>query len=150
MTQLLDALAALSQMMPYVPPHVAPWLTFMQVTLIVLPFAFFKYRAARMMILAQIVNFAIGITVFMAEGNQVTKLFGLGHVAWIYPMWLFARDVRTDLWTPYRVYAGIAALTIAISLVLDVRDTALWVAGDRGTTLVGLPEGHPLAGPSGD
>jgi|GEM_PF-979965 len=146
MEQLLDAFAAMALMMPYFPPHVAPWLTWMQIVLIVLPFVFFRYRAARMMILAQILNFAIATAVFMAEGNQVTKLFGLGHIAWVYPMILFYRDIRSELWKPYRTYAAIAATTIAISLVLDARDTAQWIAGDRETVLIGLPDGHPLAG----
>ncbi|MGD1933734.1 MAG: hypothetical protein ACFB0Z_04355 [Candidatus Phaeomarinobacter sp.] len=143
MEQILTALSLMAQMGDYIPPHVAPWLTWMQVVLILLPFLFVYYRAARMMILAQIVNFVIATIVFMAEGNQVTRLFGLGHIAWVYPMILFYRDIRSDHWKPYRVYAAIAAATIAISLVMDVRDTALWIGGDRGTTLVGLPEGYP-------
>ncbi len=145
MEQILTALSLMAQMMPYVPPHVAPWLTWMQIVLILLPFLFIYYRAARMMILAQIVNFIIATVVFMAEGNQVTRLFGLGHIAWAYPMILFYRDIRSEFWKPYRVYAAIAAVTIAISLVMDVRDTALWIGGDRETTLVGLPTDHPLA-----
>jgi len=143
MEQILTALSLMAQMGDYIPPHVAPWLTWMQIVLIALPFVFIYYRAARMMILAQIVNFVIATIVFMAEGNQVTRLFGLGHIAWVYPMILFYRDIRSDYRKPYRVYAAIAAATIAISLVMDVRDTALWIGGDRGTTLVGLPEGYP-------
>jgi len=143
MEEILTALSLMAKMGDYIPPHVAPWLTWMQVVLIALPLLFIYYRAARMMILAQVINFAIATIVFMAEGNQVTRLFGLGHIAWVYPMILFYRDIHSELWTPYRVYAALAAATIAISLVMDVRDTALWIGGDRGTILVGLPEGYP-------
>ena len=143
MEQILIALTLMAEMGDHIPEHVAPWLTWMQIVLIAIPFIFIYYRAARMMILAQFVNFLIATIVFMAEGNQVTRLFGLGHIAWVYPMILYYRDIRSDYWKPYRVYAAIAAATIAISLVLDVRDVALWLGGDRGTTLVGLPEGNP-------
>lgn len=143
MEQILTALTLMAEMGNYVPEHVAPWLTWMQIVLIALPFVFIYYRAARMMILAQLVNFLIATIVFMAEGNQVTRLFGLGHIAWVYPMILYYKDIRSELWKPYRVYAAIAAATIAVSLVMDVRDIALWISGDRATTLVGLPEGYP-------
>lgn len=143
MEQILTALSLMAEMGNYIPEHVAPWLTWMQIVLIALPFVFIYYRAARMMVLAQLVNFVIATIVFMAEGNQVTRLFGLGHIAWVYPMVLYYKDIRSELWKPYRIYAAIAAATIAISLVMDVRDVALWVGGDRGTTLVGLPEGYP-------
>ncbi len=52
-------------------------------------------------------------------------------------MWTFARDAGSDLWRPYRVYAGLAAATIAISLVLDLRDIAEWIGGARGSILTG-------------
>ncbi|GAA6157172.1 hypothetical protein NBRC116588_26450 [Pyruvatibacter sp. HU-CL02332] len=143
MEQILTALTLMAEMGDYIPEHVAPWLTWMQIVLIALPFVFIYYRAARMMILAQLVNFLIATVVFMAEGNQVTRLFGLGHVAWVYPMILYYKDIHSEYWKPYRVYAAIAAATIAISLVMDVRDVALWVGGDRESTLVGLPEGYP-------
>lgn len=143
MEQISHSLSLMAQMGQYIPDHVAPWVTWMQIVLIGLPFLFIYYRAARMMILAQIINFVIATIVFMAEGNQVTRLFGLGHIAWVYPMWLYTRDIRSEHWKPYRAYAAIAAVTIAISLVMDARDTALWLSGDRATTLVGLPEGHP-------
>jgi len=116
----------------------------MQIVLIALPLVFLWYHAARMLVLAQFINIGVAFAVFVAEGDQVTRLFGLGHAAWAVPMVLFARDLYTDKWLPYRIYASVAALTIAISLVFDIRDAALWMGGDRGSTLVGVPEGHPL------
>ncbi len=120
----------------HLPEHIRPWLLWMQVILFVGPIVFIRYRAARWLILAQIVNVVVAYSVFVAEGNDITKLFGLGHFAWLIPLWFFVRDIPTDKWLAYRVYAGIAAMTIAISLVFDVRDTAQWILGDRGSLLV--------------
>lgn len=145
MEELAQSFSLMMEAGDYLPPHVAPWATWMQIALMALPLLFIWYHAARMLILAQLVNFAVAFAVFVAEGDQVTRLFGLGHAAWAVPMVLFARDLYTDKWAPYRIYAGVAALTIAISLAFDVRDVALWIGGDRGSTLVGLPVGHPLS-----
>ncbi len=130
----------------YLPTHLGPWLTWMQVVLFLLPFAFVRHVAPRYLLLAQVLNTLTAYGVFVAEGHQVTRLFGLGHFFWLWPLWLMVRDVRSSV-TPrlYRSYAAVAALTISISLVFDVRDTALWILGDRESILVDVPLESPLA-----
>ena len=121
----------------YLPQHLQPWLLWMQIVLFGIPILFVKYIAPRYLILAQIINTFVAYTVFLSEGHQVTKLFGVGHFVWLWPLWLFVKDVRRQHGSKlYRSYAWIAILTISISLVFDVRDTALWIMGDRDSILV--------------
>ncbi|MCG8606113.1 hypothetical protein MJD09_14125, partial [bacterium] len=117
-------------------PHVKPWVIWMQFILFLAPLFFLKWAAARWLVVAQLVNIAVAYAVFVAQGDQVTRLFGLGHFAWIVPLWFLAADVRSDNWIVYRLFAGAAAATILISLVLDTRDIALWLGGDRGEITV--------------
>lgn len=134
----------------YLPAHIGPWLIWMQMLLIVAPLLFIKFTGARLMLLAQLLNFTVAYAVFVWEGDQVTKLFGVGHVFWLIPLWYFLRDIRaphlTGIWgTTYRGYALLAAITITISLLFDIRDTAQWIMGDRGSILVDVPQDSPLA-----
>lgn len=129
----------------FVPSHVQPWMKWMQVLLFPAPFIFIGQTAARVLILAQVLNCIVGYIVFVKEGNKVSRLFGLGHIFWAAPMWFLAGDVFSDEWIVYRGFAAAASITIAISLVFDVRDWCLWLCGDRATVLTGIPEGHPLA-----
>ena len=133
----------------YLPAHIGPWITWMQVVLFLLPFLFIKYLAPRYLILAQLLNTLTAYLVFVGEGHQVTKLFGIGHFFWILPLWLLARDARNaELSLLYRGYAGIAVLTMSISLVFDTKDTAQWMLGDRRSVLVGVPADSALAKPT--
>ncbi|MEO9469711.1 hypothetical protein [Parasphingorhabdus sp.] len=139
----------------YLPAHIGPWLLWMQTLLIAAPLLFIKFTGARLMVLAQLLNFAAAYAVFVWEGDQLTKLFGVGHVFWLIPLWYFLRDIRAShltrfsgsgIWgKTYRGYAVLAAITISISLVFDVRDTAQWIMGDRDSILVDVPQDHPLA-----
>lgn len=124
----------------YLPEHIKPWLTWMQVVLFLVPVLFVRHRAPRYLLLAQLLNAATAYLVFMSEGYRITKLFGVGHLYWLVPLWMLAVDVRNrEKWVVYRAYAAMAVLTMAISLVFDVRDTALWLMGDRGSVLVHVP-----------
>ncbi len=124
----------------YLPEHIGPWLMWMQIVLFLLPILFLKYTAPRYLLLAQVLNTLAAYLVFVAEGHQVTKLFGIGHFFWLLPLWMFARDIRINKYSLiYRSFAAIAAITLVISLVFDIRDTAQWLAGDRASILVGVP-----------
>jgi len=114
-----------------IPQHLMPWIIWMQNILFLGPVVFIRYPAARWMILAQIINALIAYCVFVAEGNQVTRLFGLGHLVWVFPLWMFWRDIRSPYWIGYRTYAATASLTILISLTFDVVDIGRWIGGER-------------------
>ena len=112
------------------------WLTWMQTVLILLPFVFIKRREAQVLIVAQILNFAVGGWVYVVEGYQVTKLFGLGHVFWTVAYGYFLRR----LWTGqadiqarpfYRAWLYTAMVTLTISLPVDAYDLAKYAGGMR-------------------
>jgi len=128
----------------YLPKHISPWLTWMQIVLFAMPILFIKHKPARILIIAQLLNTLVAYLVFVLEGDQVTKLFGLGHFFWILPLWYLARDIKSEKSKVYRYYAGVATITIIISLIFDVRDTALWVMGDRESILTTVPESELL------
>jgi hypothetical protein len=114
--------------------------------LFLLPFLFIKHVPARYLVLAQVLNTVVAYLVFVAEGNQVTRLFGIGHFFWIVPWWMLAKDVSARRHSVlYRSYAVIAVVTMTISLVFDVRDTAQWILGERESVLVNVPEESALS-----
>ncbi len=115
------------------PQHVIWWMNWMQLCLILAPLLLIKFRGAQVLFAAQIANFITAYFVFVADGHEVTRLFGLGHAFWIIGAWFLIKDFRnTDLNIGYRAYTVVACITIAISLVFDVRDVAQWVMGERG------------------
>ncbi len=125
----------------YLPDHVKYWTYWMQGILFLAPLLFIKHTAARLLILAQLLNTLVAYGVFIWEGNQVTKLFGVGHFLWLWPALYLYRDCRNTTSTQlYRGFALCALITIAISLVFDTRDTAQWLLGDRASVLVILPK----------
>ncbi len=123
----------------FIPAHVKPWMYWMQLMLFVGPVLFVGFASARYLLASQILNAITAFIVFSKEGATVSRLFGVGHVFWLIPLWFFAQDVRSDEWVVYRGYAALAAATIAISLIFDARDVFLWFRGDRASILVGQP-----------
>lgn len=129
----------------YLPEHVKPWTYWIQAILFVAPLLFIKHMTPRILILTQILNTFAAYLVFVWEGDQVTKLFGLGHLFWIWPAVYLYFDIRKKaLSRIYRAFAVLALLTISASLLLDIRDTAQWVLGERGSVLVNVPAENPL------
>lgn len=129
----------------YLPEHVKPWTLWMQGILFFVPIIFLRHLAPRLLIVTQVLNTLVAYLVFTWEGDQVTKLFGIGHFFWIWPAFYLLRDCQIkELSLYYRGFAITALLTISISLVLDVRETTHWLLGDRNSILVGVPIDHPL------
>lgn len=139
-------------------PHLTPWLMWMQLILMMIPLLFILFRGAQLLLVSQVLVILTAWGLFVAAGNDVNKLFGLSHIFLLLPLAIFIRDVRgqplpATRWakrqgwyiSAYKVFAALAALTIIISLVFDVRDVAVYLTGDTGSILVGVPEGHPLA-----
>lgn len=140
----MSSIALLMKVSRFIPAHVKPWMYWMQVLLFALPIFFVGHTSVQILILGQLLNGVVGYTVFVREGQKVSRLFGLGHIFWAPPMWVLAKDVFSDEWIGFRAYAAAASVTIAISLVVDVRDWYLWLRGERESVLTGIPEGHPL------
>ncbi|AWZ02103.1 hypothetical protein RHODOSMS8_02587 [Rhodobiaceae bacterium] len=112
------------------------WLTWMQTLLILLPFFFIKRREAQVLIAAQVLNFALGFYIYTAQGNMITKLFGLGHVFWAFAFAyfvyrIFTSKAETDGRPYFRAWLYTATVTLAISLVFDTYDLIQYIGGTR-------------------
>ena len=112
------------------------WLTWMQTLLILLPFFFIKRREAQVLIAAQVLNFALGFYIYTAQGNMITKLFGLGHVFWAFAFAyfvyrIFTSKAETDGRPYFRAWLYAATVTLAISLVFDTYDLIQYIGGTR-------------------
>ena len=118
------------------PAHIKYWTWWMQAILYLAPIAFVRHAPARWLILAQVINTIIAYIVFVSEGNQVTRIFGLGHLVWIFPALMLAVEINSNKWIGYRVFAALAVATIMISLGFDFVDIFRWIKGDRASTLM--------------
>ncbi len=112
------------------------WLRWMQVVLILLPLVFIRYREAQLLIVAQVLNFIVGYAVFQWEGQQVTKLFGLGHVFWavayIVILLRWRRGAIDISGRPfYAAWLVVAMATLTVSLPLDAYDLYQYANGLR-------------------
>jgi len=110
------------------------WLTWMQTLLILLPFLFIKRPEAQALIAAQVLNFALGFYVYVAQGYMITKLFGLGHIFWavafVYIVHrIFTGKAETEGRPYFRTWLYVASLTLAISLVFDTYDLIQYAGG---------------------
>ena len=132
----MDAITAMNEQIALFPLWLQYWLTWMQTILIVLPFIFIKRREAQVLIVAQVLNFIVGGIVYAAEGNQITKLFGLGHIFWagayayfLFRLWTQTADLQSRPY--YRAWVYTATITLTISLPLDAYDLAKYASGLR-------------------
>jgi len=112
------------------------WLTWMRTLLILLPFFFITRREAQVLIAAQVLNFALGFYIYTAQGNMITKLFGLGHVFWAFAFAyfvyrIFTSKAETDGRPYFRAWLYAATVTLAISLVFDTYDLIQYIGGTR-------------------
>ncbi len=112
------------------------WLTWMQTLLILLPVVFITRREAQVLVAAQVLNFSLGFYVYTAQGNMITKLFGLGHVFWAFAFAYFIHRIFTGKseteGRPYfRAWLYTATVTLAISLVFDTYDFVQYMGGNR-------------------
>ncbi len=133
-------MAELNEQIAQFPIWIQRWLLWMQTMLIVCPVLFFKFREAQAIIVAQILNFAVGAVVVVLQNYQVTKLFGLGHIFWavafVYILMRWKQG-EVKLGGPgiynlaYSLWLPVAMLTLAISLVFDSYDLAMYAGGLR-------------------
>lgn len=132
----MDAFNGMNAQIAQFPQWLQWWLTWMQTLLILLPFVFIKRREAQVLMAAQVLNFALGFYVYTAQGNMITKLFGLGHVFWAVAFVYFVHRIATGQaethGRPYfRAWLYTATATLAISRVFDTYDLIQYIGGTR-------------------
>jgi len=132
----MDAFTSVNEQIAQFPMWLQWWLTWMQVTLIAIPFIFIKRREAQVLLIAQVGNFAVAFVVLYLQENKVTGLFGLGHIFWavayafmLHRLWTGEADIQSRPFYRTWLYAAVATLTI--SLPLDAYDLAKYAGGVR-------------------
>lgn len=133
-------MAELNEQIAQFPMWIQRWLIWMQFILIICPILFIKFREARAIVIAQLLNFALGAIVVVLQDYQVTKLFGLGHIFWAVAfVYILQRWKKGNVQLSgigfyamaYRVWLPVAMLTLAISLVFDSYDLVMYATGMR-------------------
>jgi len=79
-----------------------------------------------------VMGFLFMVRVYQELG--FVRLLGAGHALWLFVLpWLAFRwlDLPPDASGWFKVWLGWVIVTNAISLVLDARDSAAFLAGDR-------------------
>lgn len=132
----MDAFNDLNAQIAQFPEWLQWWLRWMQMVLIVLPFFFIKRIEAQILLIAQVLNFAVGGLVLYFSDNMVTKLFGLGHVFWAvvfgyWLLWLWRGQIDFNGRPWFRAWFFTALATLAISLPFDAYDLLIYAIGYR-------------------
>ena len=144
----MDSVLALLRAALYLPVLVQIWLAWMLMVLFIAPLVFLRHGPAQWLAGVQLINIATAFAIFVGQGHDITRIFGLGHVLWLIPLGLLAKDAVLQSWSHYRIFAILASLTIIVSLVFDFRDLWLWVEGDHGSVLIDAPDLTPGAEPA--
>jgi len=131
----------------YFDPKLNYWLFWMQCTLFFAPILLIYFKAARIHLLAMLCTMALAFLIFWYDGYSVTKLLGASHITWLISLIYLIGAVKSNRWIVYRAWAGLAVLTICISLVFDVYEVAQYLMGDHGSVLVGVPVDSQLYRP---
>jgi len=125
---LSDAIATLPEMLRV-------WVLWLTIAMVTLPLVMLAWRATRrdgIVCLA-----AAGLVIVAMHGLHaqigIVRLLGLPHIVVWTPLavYLAWRLRNRALPGPPRAAMAVLLVSIAISLVFDYRDVALWLAGDR-------------------
>ena len=116
------------------PIHWRVWFGWLGLVVLILPFAFLRYRAGRVAALISAV-FVAGLLV-LVHTYGITYLISWLHLVVWGPLFAYlVRELRTGraaVRSAFGVWMRSAVVTLAVSLAFDVRDAVRWLAGDRG------------------
>lgn len=113
-------------------PAVRIWLSWLIIIFLTAVIFVWKYRSARIVLASFILTLPIAILVFSISNSA--HLIGIAHIIVWGPLafYLIESDLRRSSFqfrSPYGVWMILLLGTIAVSLVLDVRDIALVFLG---------------------
>jgi len=97
-------------------------------------FLFFPKMEPVVLWISILMGFVFMVRVYQELG--FVRLLGAGHALWLFVLpWLTFRwmDLPPDASGWFRAWLGWVIVTNAISLVLDIRDSVAFLAGDRAT-----------------
>lgn len=113
-------------------PAIRIWLNWLMIIFLASIIFVLKYKSARIVLASFILTFPIAILVFSISNSA--HLIGIAHIIVWGPLafYLIKSDLRRlsfQFRSPYGIWLILLLGTIAVSLVLDVRDIALVFLG---------------------
>jgi len=114
------------------------WMSWMVLVFLVSIFFVWKYKTARLTMLAMVLTVPIVLITWKLTKN--VHLFGIAHLLVWTPLavYIYMKEFKavggafaSGLKSPYTLWLGLLFTTIVISLVFDVRDIALVLIGQK-------------------
>ena len=117
--------------MAALPNHLKLWLAWLLLSTLFVPLFHLDTTFFASAMVCQAANLAFRTLLMLRYG--LVRLLGLSHIIFWTPMFVkFWWHYDTLVDTRVLTYAWIMMLTVAISLILDVRDYRDWRVGNRG------------------
>jgi len=109
------------------------WFAWLGLIVLILPLAFLRHRQGRVAALYALAF--IPLLLFMIHATGITFLISFLHlIVWVPLLFYLSRELRTARIkpiSPMGIWACLAVITLIVSLVFDIRDSARWLAGER-------------------
>lgn len=111
-------------------PALAIWITLLAVVNLVVPMLFIASVEGRVVLAAMMCGAVLQMVIFAAQG--FVGLLGIGHVFWV-PLlpWLWSRLDTFPPDDPIGVWIIAVVLLNGVSLVIDAKDVARYIQGER-------------------
>ncbi|MBL4908252.1 MAG: hypothetical protein JKX94_12425 [Sneathiella sp.] len=117
-------------MVRYLPVWVQLWMGVMMAVLFVAPLFFLDHAAAQWMS----ASFMLGglIMGFLHMKIGITKLMGIAHLPWLYPLFLIFQDLSLPMISQnYTIWLVAAAGVSVLCLVIDAIDVIRYLTGNN-------------------
>ena len=116
------------------PQWVQVWMNWMSLVLLSSVFFVKNHKEARWVLAATLFTFPVALVIFHFKPS--IHLFGIAHLLLWLPLctyllrrWKCSGEAKYQTLNPFRVWITLALLTMAISLIFDVRDLYLIAVG---------------------
>ena len=108
----------------------AAWIAALLTVNMLVPFVYINTAEGQFVLAAGMAGTVTQMAIFSSKG--FVRLLGIGHIYWI-PLlvWLWARSDAGDPSSLFRFWIGSVFVLNGVSLIIDGRDVARYVAGER-------------------
>jgi len=109
---------------------VQAWLMILGISNMMIPIVLFRYMEAKIMLLATITGFMIGVLLHKRKG--MTRILGFMHVPWLVAIFFLIKGiVSSGAFDLYNLWMTVALILTSFSLILDIRDVVKYFSGHK-------------------
>ena len=109
---------------------VQAWLMVLGISNMMIPIVLFRHMEAKIMLLATITGFIIGVLLHKRKG--MTRILGFMHAPWLFAIFFLIKGIVTsEAFDLYNLWMAIALVLTSLSLILDIRDLAKYYSGHK-------------------